>query len=367
MNCEPFCGQRDIAKYCHYDTGGLWIQMKTNRQKKRKRNYIFQYIRRSQLKRLPYPLVLLGISLFFAFHFFILGPLQAVPLPSSSVMTAQDLDSHPYISISASNLSYSGDDYMVNGHLEGHFYYTFQSGQCQFYILKPDGDAAADFISRITIHGKLVESEELYLQLVTNMASRLNLSQEQVRAMVSPVFISQPDFLPLRSLLFGLLLLFCILISTVSLLRMMFCLLFPTCTRAYRGLKKYGTPKKILANVEKELEQDCIIQTTDMALTNRYLIEFSEDLSAIVPLKAVIWAYKMGSIRRRFPTFRKTMRYTLNLVTIDGRHYAFKNKKKGDVVMIQEEMSHRYPNFFFGYSEEHEEMVRHIIKEWKSG
>ena len=28
MNCEPFCGQRDIAKYCHYDTGGLWIQMK---------------------------------------------------------------------------------------------------------------------------------------------------------------------------------------------------------------------------------------------------------------------------------------------------------------------------------------------------
>ncbi len=339
--------------------------MKSNKRKARKRNYIFQYIRRSQLKRLPYSLILFCISLFFFIHYINSGPFHTVSLSSSSV-DEETLLSNPYVSVTVSDLYYSGDDYMVNGRQRGYFYYTLESGTCQYFILKSTGEEPTDYIEQLSFYGKTIQSEDLSLQLLTNMASRLNLSQEQLSSITSPIIISQPDFLTLRDLLFLILLGFCILLCGISSLRMILCIFFPTQSKAYRGLKHYGIPRKILANVEKELEENCIIQTTDLALTNRYLIEFSEDMSAIVPLEAVIWAYKMGQIRRSFPSFRKNMRYTLNLVTIDGRHYSFHNKRKGDVVLIQEEMSRRYPNFFFGYSEEHEEMVNHIIKEWKA-
>ena len=335
-------------------------------KKRKRRNYIFQYIRRSQLKRLPYSLFLLCITSFFIFFLFTNGPFHSQSLPSSSHITEVTVANTPYVSVTVSDLYYSGDDYMINGHLKGYFYYSFESGTCQYYILKPTKNGAIDFIDQISIDGKLIQSQDLSLQLTTNMASRLNLSPEQISPLISPIIISQPDFLSLRDFLFLLLLFICFLLGIFSFLRMVFCFLFPTWTKAYRGLKHYGIPKKILANVEKELENDCIIQTADMALTNQYLIEFSEDLSAIVPLKAVIWAYKMGHIRHRLLTFRKEMRYTLNIVTIDGRHYSFQNKKREDVILIQEEMSRRFPNFFFGYSNEHEEMVHHIIKEWKA-
>lgn len=340
--------------------------MKTNGTKRKKQRDLLHYIRRSQLKCLPYPLILLCISLFLALLLYQAGPLSPLPPSALSVLAEKDLDLHPCVSVSASNLYYSGDDYVVNGRVKGHFYYSLTTGQCQFFILNPSGDTKPDFIRQISLNGRLIQSEELYAQLVSHMASRLNLSQDELGGVVSPVIISQPDVLPLRVLLFGLLLLACMLLCAVSLLRALLCLLFPACSRTYRRLRQYGNPKKIWANVEKELGQNGGIQTADMALTNRYLIEFSGDLSTIVPLEAVIWIYKMGSIRHRLPTFKKTMRYTLNLVTIDGKAYAFKNKKRGDVVMIQEEMSRRYPNFFFGYSEEHEEMVRHMIKKWKA-
>lgn len=340
--------------------------MKHKRKKMKNQNSIFQYIRRSQLKRLPYSLFLLSISSLFLFLLFSNGPFSSVPVSSSSLITEEAVQNTPYISITASDLYYSGDDYMVNGRLKGHFYYSLESGTCQYYILKPTKNGAANFINQLTIDGKILESEELSLQLRTNMASRLNLSPEQLAPVISPVLISQPDFFSFRIFILLLLLLFSLTLSMISSIWILVCFLFPTCTKAYRDLKHYGSPKKILANVENELEKDCIIQTETMTLTKHYLIELSDHLNAIVPLKTIIWAYKIGSIQRRFPTFRKNMRYTLHLVTIDGRRYSFQNKKREEVIFIQEEMSRRYPNFFFGYSPEHEEMVRHMIREWKT-
>ena len=134
---------------------------------------------------------------------------------------------------------------------------------------------------------------------------------------------------------------------------------------ACRHLKKYGKLSKIIKEVEQELTDSCIIHTNNMALTPNYLIEFSEDVSAIVPLSSVLWTYKHSQLHRTWK-FKKKMRYSLHVVTNKGDNYTFKNKKISDVEQILTELTNRYPKFFYGYSEEHQELVDHIIKEIKA-
>lgn len=139
--------------------------------------------------------------------------------------------------------------------------------------------------------------------------------------------------------------------------------LFPKLSRTYRRLKDYGNARSILLEAEKELSEDWFFKHNDLALTPKYLFEFNGDETAIIPLTDVLWLFRYETLVYSFKARREQLQYNMRIVTITGDRFTLKNKQKEDLDGIMDLITERYPNFFYGYSEEHDQMVHYILEE----
>lgn len=138
----------------------------------------------------------------------------------------------------------------------------------------------------------------------------------------------------------------------------------PRLTKTYRNLEHYGNPEKILNDVEKQIRRRILLQTKTLILTPRYLVELSDDICAIIPLPEVLWIYDHAAMRRTIKG--RQLSYTIHVVTMKGEEYTLTGKSHREVSAIYHELNTRYPNFFFGYSKEHQEMVQYVLHEMKN-
>ena len=60
------------------------------------------------------------------------------------------------------------------------------------------------------------------------------------------------------------------------------------------------------------------------------------------------------------------MFYTERIVTITGESFSLEDRPRSTLDQINTMLTERYPNFFFGYSEEHERLVRYLLRERQS-
>ena len=138
---------------------------------------------------------------------------------------------------------------------------------------------------------------------------------------------------------------------------------FPKLSRTYRRLNDYGDADEILKEAERELSDDWFFKHNDLALTPKYLFEFNGDETAIIPLTDVLWLFRYESLAYSFRERREQLHYNMRIVTITGDRFTLRNKQKEDLDGIMDLIVERYPNFFYGYSEEHDRMVHYILEE----
>lgn len=322
--------------------------------------HILNYLRRSLARKLWQPLLFLAVSVFVLHSINAWQLLFPVSIPAGQSYRPYYRNSS-YVTVTVSDLYYSGYDYFTNNQLRGHYYYTLSNNQMQIYLLQAHmGKEAPPTYDSLTFTGLLTENDSAVSMLILNLAQDLDWTAEGLAGitdayMVDEVACYKPDTL----ILLGAALI-CQVIGLFLLLRSLLFLCFPKLSPVFLRLCHYGRPSQILADAQKQLAEECIIRTHDMALTPGYLIEFSGGTSAIVPMRAVLWAFHFGTLR-----FRK-MSYTLHLVMETGDRYSFRNKKKEDLDTIMEQLTEHFPNFFIGYSEEHLQLVHHLLKERRS-
>ena len=116
--------------------------------------------------------------------------------------------------------------------------------------------------------------------------------------------------------------------------------------------------------MEKQIRRRILLQTKTLILTPRYLVELSDDICAIIPLPEVLWIYDHAAMRRTIKG--RQLIYTIHVVTMKGEEYTLTGKSHREVSAIYHELNTRYPNFFFGYSKEHQEMVQYVLHEMKN-
>lgn len=134
-------------------------------------------------------------------------------------------------------------------------------------------------------------------------------------------------------------------------------------SRVYRRLLPYGDPDRILQDAVKELTSGTIFQENGLALTPKYLIVFSGRTRAVIPLESALWVFRLQNMRYSFLKDRDVMHYSMRIYTITGDKLILKDRKKEELDRIEALLTDRYPNFFYGYSEEHDRMVRYILTE----
>lgn len=327
---------------------------------------ILSYIRKNQCKRLFYPLMLLGVVIFLVWRSPVTEYVTKRTISNAVLINDSMAKKVLYAKIKTETLYYSGEDCLAGGELVGHYYYELIGGSCHFYLIRAlAGYPASKTLEGQTIIGRVDAFEpEILDPLTQKLAEDISWDAKSLKSVCQKYFVNQTAYLNRREIVLMVVLLLVFVLMIVVFIRTFLYIINPRLTKTYRNLEHYGNPEKILSDVEKQIRRRILLQTKTLILTPRYLVEFSDDICAIIPLPEVLWIYDHAAMRRTIKG--RQLSYTIHVVTMKGEEYTLTGKSHREVSAIYHELNTRYPNFFFGYSKEHQEMVQYVLHEMKN-
>lgn len=327
---------------------------------------ILSYIRKNQCKRLFYPLMLLGVVIFLVWRSPVTEYVTKRTISNAMLINDSMAKKVLYAKIKTGTLYYSGEDCLAGGELVGHYYYELIGGSCHFYLIRAvAGYPASKTLEGQTIIGRVDAFEpEILDPLTQKLAEDISWDAKSLKSVCQKYFVNQTAYLNRREIVLMVVLLFVFVLMIVVFIRTFLYIINPRLTKTYRNLEHYGNPEKILNDVEKQIRRRILLQTKTLILTPRYLVELSDDICAIIPLPEVLWIYDHAAMRRTIKG--RQLSYTIHVVTMKGEEYTLTGKSHREVSAIYHELNTRYPNFFFGYSKEHQEMVQYVLHEMKN-
>ena len=327
---------------------------------------ILSYIRKNQCKRLFYPLMLLGVVIFLVWRSPVTEYVTKRTISNAVLINDSMAKKVLYAKIKTGTLYYSGEDCLAGGELVGHYYYELIGGSCHFYLIRAvAGYPASKTLEGQTIIGRVDAFEpEILDPLTQKLAEDISWDATSLKSVCQKYFVNQTAYLNRREIVLMVVLLLVFVLMIVVFIRTFLYIINPRLTKTYRNLEHYGNPEKILSDVEKQIRRRILLQTKTLILTPRYLVELSDDICAIIPLPEVLWIYDHAAMRRTIKG--RQLSYTIHVVTMKGEEYTLTGKSHREVSAIYHELNTRYPNFFFGYSKEHQEMVQYVLHEMKN-
>lgn len=327
---------------------------------------ILSYIRKNQCKRLFYPLMLLGVVIFLVWRSPVTEYVTKRTISNAVLINDSMAKKVLYAKIKTGTLYYSGEDCLAGGELVGHYYYKLIGGSCHFYLIRAlAGYPASKTLEGQTIIGRVDAFEpEILDPLTQKLAEDISWDAKSLKSVCQKYFVNQTAYLNRREIVLMVVLLLVFVLMIVVFIRTFLYIINPRLTKTYRNLEHYGNPEKILNDVEKQIRRRILLQTKTLILTPRYLVELSDDICAIIPLPEVLWIYDHAAMRRTIKG--RQLSYTIHVVTMKGEEYTLTGKSHREVSAIYHELNTRYPNFFFGYSKEHQEMVQYVLHEMKN-
>ena len=327
---------------------------------------ILPYIRKNQCKRLFYPLMLLGVVIFLVWRSPVTEYVTKRTISNAMLINDSMAKKVLYAKIKTGTLYYSGEDCLAGGELVGHYYYELIGGSCHFYLIRAvAGYPASKTLEGQTIIGRVDAFEpEILDPLTQKLAEDISWDAKSLKSVCQKYFVNQTAYLNRREIVLMVVLLLVFVLMIVVFIRTFLYIINPRLTKTYRNLEHYGNPEKILSDVEKQIRRRILLQTKTLILTPRYLVELSDDICAIIPLPEVLWIYDHAAMRRTIKG--RQLSYTIHVVTMKGEEYTLTGKSHREVSAIYHELNTRYPNFFFGYSKEHQEMVQYVLHEMKN-
>lgn len=327
---------------------------------------ILSYIRKNQCKRLFYPLMLLGVVIFLVWRSPVTEYVTKRTISNAVLINDSMAKKVLYAKIKTGTLYYSGEDCLAGGELVGHYYYELIGGSCHFYLIRAlAGYPASKTLEGQTIIGRVDAFEpEILDPLTQKLAEDISWDAKSLKSACQKYFVNQTAYLNRREIVLMVVLLLVFVLMIVVFIRTFLYIINPRLTKTYRNLEHYGNPEKILNDVEKQIRRRILLQTKTLILTPRYLVELSDDICAIIPLPEVLWIYDHAAMRRTIKG--RQLSYTIHVVTMKGEEYTLTGKSHREVSAIYHELNTRYPNFFFGYSKEHQEMVQYVLHEMKN-
>lgn len=327
---------------------------------------ILSYIRKNQCKRLFYPLMLLGVVIFLVWRSPVTEYVTKRTISNAVLINDSMAKKVLYAKIKTGTLYYSGEDCLAGGELVGHYYYELIGGSCHFYLIRAvAGYPASKTLEGQTIIGRVDAFEpEILDPLTQKLAEDISWDAKSLKSVCQKYFVNQTAYLNRREIVLMVVLLLVFVLMIVVFIRTFLYIINPRLTKTYRNLEHYGNPEKILSDVEKQIRRRILLQTKTLILTPRYFVELSDDICAIIPLPEVLWIYDHAAMRRTIKG--RQLSYTIHVVTMKGEEYTLTGKSHREVSAIYHELNTRYPNFFFGYSKEHQEMVQYVLHEMKN-
>lgn len=247
-------------------------------------HYITKNIKEFYKRRLFAPIVYLLLLLILWQVFSLSSLISPDPLPADQSLETAYRNHLEYVSVTLTDLKFTGYTQTVLGQTTGYYYYTTRADdECVLVLLSPKtSEEGLPSIDQVSIHAAILNGGDSYESLLTSLVSDLNWTENGIHNTISLYYISEPGFHQLRNIILfaaifatGGYALLCLILSVLY-------LFFPVLSPACQDLALFGNPKKLLEQAEEELATLPQLATEDMFITEHFFIETSIYGNAIV-------------------------------------------------------------------------------------
>jgi hypothetical protein len=275
----------------------------------------------------------------------------AVPDASDSLETIYR-DDIEYVSLTLTDLKFTGYTQTVWNQTSGYFYYTEIGGECTLVLLSPStSEEGLPAIDSVHVRARIMEDSSSYESLLAKLSADLSWTESGIKSQVSQFYLSEP-----ANSRIGNIVLFAVLFVTggyaiVCLILFLVFIRFPFLSPCCQDLALFGNPIKLLEQAEEELATLPQLATEDMFITEHFFIETSVYGNAVVPISEIIWIYKYSTLHKFF-WYHFSISYTLHITANKHLYLQCPKNIKSDIDGIIDYLAEANHDILVGFSEE---------------
>ncbi len=278
-------------------------------------------------------------------------PVVTSPTEAVSAYHSGDI----YVDATLTDLYYSGVNRADGCKLKACYYYCLYENNCYYVLISASSlgisnisDTPPQYISEYHCKAKL-ESNEVESDSVNRLVSKkLDWTPQALNMMSSKVLINQYRMSQGREYILVAVLAAMSLCATAHLIIVIVSLIDPMLSRTVLCLSRYGSKDELYEAACSEFEASHAY-APGITLTDNFFIAYDKHNIHIVPLDAIVWAYKFGTLQNRL--LHLNISYSLSVVANDKKHYIVHHKTKDAVELVLNALQTRFPEILIGYSE----------------
>lgn len=297
-------------------------------------------------------------------------------VPFGSLLNPKDVKgifnvkpSDSFVEVSTGKMNYTGYDVKNGMGTEFSYYYSLKGDKCAFALIPknlvkasgkslPEG-SVKESINNLTFKAKVIKPNAPYKKMVSMFAKDLNWTDEGLNSISTGLVVSSANYHPYRYI-------FCLIVIIL--------LILAAVARLVASIKRFRDPylfpvntylsndesEELIDEAQEELDSENYLQINATYITENYYIDLDTSGAFIIPLKDVIWVFRLG--RRGVDIGKHSLTYTINFITRDGEIMKVPRKSSDEAMAIIKSIKATEYDIITGHSDEKRQRVIEIIQ-----
>ena len=297
-------------------------------------------------------------------------------VPFGSLLSPKKVDgifnvksSDKFIEVSTKQMKYTGYDVKNGMGTKFSYYYALKDGKCAFALIPQDLVKASgkdlaegsvkEKITDLTFKAKVIKPNRPYEEMISQFAKDLNWTEDDLASISTGVVVSSANYHPYRYI-------FCLILILALIAIAVF--------RLIVNYRRYKDPYsfvvchylnkeeriELIDEAQEELDSENYLQINATYITENYFIDLDNSGAFIIPLRDVIWVFRLG--RRGFDIRKHTLTYTINFITRDGELMRIPKKSSDEAMAIMKSIKATEYEIITGHSDEKRRRALEIIR-----
>lgn len=299
-------------------------------------------------------------------------PFQKVfsPAPVTKLSELETMydEGEEYVSFTVEELHYTGYNQMKSGEKEGSYYYVIENGVCYFLLLKAEDEqerteelAETSVIASRTVTGRILKNDDILKKMAEKLASDLTWSETGLLEVSSLVYLSEPAYhLAGHQWAYRIL---HALFYTAGIIAAGIVIIIaePRLHPSMIKILSYGSVKKHLELANRELMEPVERDYGRLKITKHYMVNLGRRHIFILPLKHIVWVFRIGDIKRKSIRFIH-IRYNLYIYARYGVRMISSSMTSESAAEVIRYLKAYSEDILTGYSEENHKLAKHYQK-----
>lgn len=246
------------------------------------------------MPRLIIPIVLLLMFIVLM----IINPFKShiKPLTVKKLSSIDQLHSkgHDDIVFTASQLHYSGINYLVNDKVEAAVYYAIEDDRCYFFLIHVDDkDAIPQTLNNYTMKAHLTNNNTTFETVIASLSEKIEFSADNLKSMSSTTIIDEYGYVHnLTNFAIIAIRIFSIMVI-IDIIFITFVFFNPQISIPFFKMRRYGNLKALYTKAEQEFNETAIQYGKKVYISDSFLFGInSKHNLEIASLENIVWIYK---------------------------------------------------------------------------